>query len=1307
MTTPCNYAYQAVGPFSQTLYLGCSVVDFSMNMGWGGETSSCTVNLATDYSAHPSDPVFNTMDTSITSLHNNDGATQDTQSRAFMGTNDTRKNLQRTIVSKEYQKWQNSGYDDILTQNNTNLKNTGKKCWKTFDISANALDWLSYDPGFLGNKNHYLGDADFDIIGCPTFFRYADVWFGGMIKNWKYNNGKYTVEINGFSSLLKGCVLILQKYYGSISTVIGNTEDALENGQPLAVPYGDTDIPVDRTYNLYNPDSYKGSIYQGNIPNVFNIFGWLESQGFGNSGYVPDRGISAGLVYDAIVTLLNSINRQQNQFNPYGAIVAKTPLRRDTGLLIDPYQTIYAETTGPNGMPRPTSPAIAFTALGLIRCPIAVDELPRSLLRLDLSNVPRPPNNMYLNNDTMDLISFIDFCCENAGYEFVLDFEPDLVSSNYSGCIIVRTISRRIQALPNTIKDFILNFTAADKVVDYNFGEEYNDTKTRSILVGGPQQRLHQFTSHTYSRFRHAKIFEPMLNHFVDTASVMNEAYQRAGNSNNTYRMPDHNNQRPFDGATWKSDYSGSVTAQTNSDFWTYTEQSPYGQMNINRGSYFKIKTPILSTSSSIGLNNSYPLYKDIISPYFGKSNNGEVRRVYFDNKTREMQLVIDFRDIQSLFPTSYDINNGNWSSAGQSVQMYYPGQISFSPWNLLGTPTGGDVGYGKFVITESEIRHAMGSDDGIGDDPFRTWWNYHLVRASYNYPTALSRIIYDYWARAFFPPFAAAIFKTGLAYDKYANYAGFVNTMRYMGVIFPNRRWDDPSGQLIHNLTSQQYYEAHSDCQKLLRSIHGFVKSLGDQYYGKAYAVRMPSINWYVDNTGKTRFNYEVCDGAWEEAGNTIDDTVQVGSQIATSFADEQGKFGPMLAFDNMAEYFKPFTDLPVGYQKFNDLSNLQRSYMAIQANLDTAAGRNNWYFPLVHQLPENSFAMIPYASFQSPMPQGMSQIVFSPFPAGVTAHGFSPNSDQKYKLYVKSSIANENPDNIDNPHLLLVEGTPRVVLQTPSPVQIKQHLNANIEEIVCWALFGDESPAELDSVVSPLGGTMGSARASSGRSNQILLDLYMNLVNSSRLDLGTSSSIANRAAMPVFAAIPIKNNLMCYGPWVSHPGIIKNIVFPGLRENNLDIAMVNNLAGGVDVQIDDSLVPWEYGGMLALDAAALKKVAENNNFQQVLEYGSLTLAGIQLSNTRLGYRLFAGDYSPIVTSINVSIGANGITTRYEMRAFSRKLGFFNKEQADNIQKTSREFIKNYQRAYQNSAKLLNRVLMYNKPSTKLFTFS
>ena len=126
MTTPCNYAYQAVGPFSQTLYLGCSVVDFSMNMGWGGETSSCTVNLATDYSAHPSDPVFNTMDTSITSLHNNDGATQDTQSRAFMGTNDTRKNLQRTIVSKEYQKWQNSGYDDILTQNNTNLKNTGK-----------------------------------------------------------------------------------------------------------------------------------------------------------------------------------------------------------------------------------------------------------------------------------------------------------------------------------------------------------------------------------------------------------------------------------------------------------------------------------------------------------------------------------------------------------------------------------------------------------------------------------------------------------------------------------------------------------------------------------------------------------------------------------------------------------------------------------------------------------------------------------------------------------------------------------------------------------------------------------------------------------------------------------------------------------------------------------------------------------------------------------------------------------------------------------------------------------------------------
>ena len=46
------------GPFNQTLFLGCSVTSFSTNLGWGGEASTCTVDLVEDTSYHWMNPFF-------------------------------------------------------------------------------------------------------------------------------------------------------------------------------------------------------------------------------------------------------------------------------------------------------------------------------------------------------------------------------------------------------------------------------------------------------------------------------------------------------------------------------------------------------------------------------------------------------------------------------------------------------------------------------------------------------------------------------------------------------------------------------------------------------------------------------------------------------------------------------------------------------------------------------------------------------------------------------------------------------------------------------------------------------------------------------------------------------------------------------------------------------------------------------------------------------------------------------------------------------------------------------------------------
>jgi hypothetical protein len=56
-------------------------------------------------------------------------------------------------------------------------------------------------------------------------------------------------------------------------------------------------------------------------------------------------------------------------------------------------------------------------------------------------------------------------------------------------------------------------------------------------------------------------------------------------------------------------------------------------------------------------------------------------------------------------------------------------------------------------------------------------------------------------------------------------------------------------------------------------------------------------------------------------------------------------------------------------------------------------------------------------------------------------------------------------------------------------------------------------------------------------------------------------------------------------------------------------------------------------------------------------------------------------GTFGPIVTSIKINIGDNGMTTTYGLRSFSRKLGFYNKEQADNIKNNNLAMLKQNQR--------------------------
>ena len=1365
MTTPCNYDYREVGPHSQTLFLGASVLNFNINLGWGGETSSCSVSLAKDLSAHPNSKSFQDFDNY---LRNKDATTvqQDKlRSRAFdteklnkpVDQQDTNA-LQSNLVIKQIEKWDKSVYDDRITLEPYALKDLGKKCWPSYlNYNSNnslALNWIDPDPGFIGDPRNYEANRSIDIIGCPAFFKFADVQFGGMIKNWKYSKGKYDVELNSFSSLLKGCSLILQKYYGSISTEIPNTYTALpDTGQNLAVPYGDVGLAANPNHPNYNPNAYAGSVFQGNIPNVFNVFGYAENlYGFGYMGFAPERGVSAGAVYDVVVEMLNLIsfdggdnyNRNQNQWSPYGAIVAKTPFDRSSGLLIDPSRTYFEfNRTRKKGI---SSNQLYLADFGLIAAPMAVDGLPRSLFRLDLTEVPRPPNGVFIAQDQMDLLSFIDYCCSNAGVDFIVDFIPDVQPSWYSGTVKIRTISRRVQASPNIIKNFLSNFNASDRVVDFNFGEEFNDTKTRSILVGGPQQRLHQFTTHTYGVYKHSKVWEPALNSWVNLDAISTQQLERGGNLFNTYREPEYASQRAIQdtrNGPWRG-VAGAAVAQADNNFWS-ANQSSYAQMTINQGNYIPLIKPSLKTPSALppSSSESYPLYLDIISPYFGMSSKKEVRKVFLDRELRQMQIVFDFEDFKPFFPTQYDINGSEWSSWGQFVKQSYPGFPDVTGKGFgggadsglaSGTAAGGAVGYGYFVVTEDELRASVGatpSNNMVA--PYENWLYYTQVRAYLGYPTAISRIIYDYLYRAISPSFAKAFIGVSGAAEPKSRFVEFEIlysnlVSQYYSTVLGSRLVQKeicPNSEDFQNITAS--------IENMLKQIHGFLKNIADTHYGKTFSVRLPAVYAYVDASGKRRYNYEIADAAWEEPGNTLDDTIQIGSVFTERLVTDDNRLPAILGFDNTAEYFYPtvsktFLTLTRNissqqnqggvisgsiYRSIFDPVNSSERFAAFVK--DGVNGNiNQWYWPLLHQIPSESHVLMPYSAMQSlPIPPGIEGVPdFNPVPTLRSAHGFNPLPFQRWKMYTKANIENVNTLDTINPQIIFADGTPRAVLSTPSPVFVKSFDWTHFfQEIITYTYKGDQTPPGMSVVYNsgnpavPPAWKLPFAGLSAAAYYTMMLYYGGNPENALFYDHnGRVYGKGFRAAIPVFAAIPIKNNLMTYGPWVSHPGLIKDIIFPYADNPASSIALVNNLCGGVNVEIDDSLVPWEYGGMDPLDAVAMLKVSQDNNFQQVLEYGSLTLAGIMLRNSNAGQSLFGG-LSPIVTSVNVSIGDSGITTKYEMKTFSRKLGFYNKEQADNIQKINREILQQNKKMRNLYNEIINRMMMISqKPQTSSF---
>jgi hypothetical protein len=493
---------------------------------------------------------------------------------------------------------------------------------------------------------------------------------------------------------------------------------------------------------------------------------------------------------------------------------------------------------------------------------------------------------------------------------------------------------------------------------------------------------------------------------------------------------------------------------------------------------------------------------------------------------------------------------------------------------------------------------------------------------------------------------------------------------------------------------------------------------------------VRIPEVAWYRDlfpatdnnnqpiilgtdennmpiyayeGSGKIFTNYSIsADGAWEEPGNFIDDTLIVGGTRLSSITDESGKLPCIIGFNASMEkdssrlwYRQQLLSSAAKYN-FSDHVNthLVTDWVAVmQYGLsDNQLNNENHYFmSLQHNLPPEEFVTLQY---------------IAPTVNMSMAHGLSVPNDKKYKLYTKAT-----PD--QNIEFLSPNFTnPRAIVSISSPVLLGQ--DKNLTETNVMAMMGQDSllrvsqGASVPTILQSL--TIGALNLFTGSTtlfgglgpNPALADNLASLASVSSLDtlkkrlvqwhtrssavLGSDNNyvdggrdpVLRKAAIPLFCALPIELNTAIYGPWINHPGLIRSNIFPDSNDADIQNLEIENLVGGVKVNVDESLVPWNYGGMTFLDEAVMLKIAEEVNYQQTLETGTVQIPGFD--NMSLGHmiRYYGQTFDgPILNSIQVQIGQNGIITTYNFRTYTRKLGLFNKESSERIKAIGQESLK------------------------------
>ena len=340
------------GGYTQTLFLGMSVLDFSATAGWNEQASTVTIKLIRDTCAGP----------------------------------------------RDY-------FDDNFN-------------WQQ------GVNFPNGDPGFNNAP-----------IGSAAFFKVEDFEFAGILQSFNV-----TEDPGGFPVLIVNLI---------------SPNILLDGAQVIT-------------------DEYQGSVLS--MPNVFNVYGWLESRtnncpkvggfgapagGFGNARR-NERGIPWYLAKGALQVLLGGV--ETSDYSWHGGITYKN------GLTSNRYGSIPSE--------------------GYV---------------VDITDLPTTTDIYYrLTNGSYSLSELISEVCKDGGFEYYVDLVPCKGGATppITNVIKVRTVSRKSQPALGEISTFITdqNTGPAGRIITQeSIGEELrNDSPNSAFIVGAKKKQIYEQTSSSF-----------------------------------------------------------------------------------------------------------------------------------------------------------------------------------------------------------------------------------------------------------------------------------------------------------------------------------------------------------------------------------------------------------------------------------------------------------------------------------------------------------------------------------------------------------------------------------------------------------------------------------------------------------------------------------------------------------------------------------------------------------------------------------------------------------------------------------------